>query len=375
MRSAAMIVGWICLVFSAITAITAIYTLFTRGFNERWVAELSAIAIFAIPGWLLIKWGSKPANKLPDTRCANSGNTVSTTLRTIIGPLVALVALAAVGPVLFWWLSGYFYPWGLWPLDATTRVLASAATFGATVTALICLFLILAVPFGKFSRIAKLWLPSRKTFATGSFIIAISCAVCAYALYSTVATQECDKEGAAFSSHIDDDIVQVFRELRRRECVRERHLNFSARGAAFMLSRPAYQEHLQRWRLPLVGGLAGMVLGGAIALSPVLRPQSWRGWARQRLLPNLRPALGMRIKVAVAPVLTVLGVVILALSVFGFVQSSAEIDEIRTRYSRYSYGVTRLDTYQLFRSLSAAGLVVGVSMAAAGIFLLARRPR
>lgn len=61
MHGAAKAVGWICLVFSAITAITAIYTLSTRGFDERWVAELSAIAIFAIPGWLLITWGDKQA--------------------------------------------------------------------------------------------------------------------------------------------------------------------------------------------------------------------------------------------------------------------------------------------------------------------------
>ena len=58
MRGAAKALGWICLVFSAITAI---YTLSTRGFDERWVAELSASAIFAIPGWLLITWGNKQA--------------------------------------------------------------------------------------------------------------------------------------------------------------------------------------------------------------------------------------------------------------------------------------------------------------------------
>jgi hypothetical protein len=95
---------------------------------------------------------------------------------------------------------------------------------------------------------------------------------------------------------------------------------------------------------------------------------------RQRRLPNVRPLLGIRLKVAIAPVLTVLGVVILALSVFGFVQSSGRLAVLTATCPGVSRCPEKVqfarDMQQINRSLSAAGFVVGGSSVATGLFFL-----
>jgi hypothetical protein len=83
-----------------------------------------------------------------------------------------------------------------------------------------------------------------------------------------------------------------------------------------------------------------------------------------------------RFGVAIPSGLLLLGIAILALSAFGFVQSSTDLEEMRKRYPRNYFRASDWDTLQLYRSLSAAGFVVGASSVAAGLFfLLQRRPR
>lgn len=92
-----------------------------------------------------------------------------------------------------------------------------------------------------------------------------------------------------------------------------------------VLGRPGQLGAEAMWRLVLWGGVAGILVGGAVVLASALPLHRTAEWMRRKLLTNLLSARGALL----------LGVVILTMSVFGFMQSSSELEEIRASYGRF----------------------------------------
>lgn len=146
------------------------------------------------------------------------------------------------------------------------------------------------------------WIRGHKTFATGVLVLVMAFAVSAYAAYEVtdpagrarhdraVLRLETEKEWLERMGLPPNPLTQAEDEAAIREWMRLRQLGTVSDRlgrAKELLSRPR-----QLWGLVFWGGVAGMVLGGALVLTSAFPLHRTAEWMRRRLLLALGRALG-----------------------------------------------------------------------------------